>query len=439
MARRDYTGNAIPTTIAGNINATDLTISIANATGWPSGGAAGKFYVTINRGASTEERVLIASRTGTTLTVDNTGDRGVDDTSAASHSTGETIEHTFSAADADEANRHINDVAQDDHTQYLNNARHDIEARHTFGGAYGTPAAAADIGTSAGTGTGNNPAREDHVHQIGAGAIDDSTMFAAGVVNAAAIATGAVGSDEIAADAVGSSEIAAGAVGNAELAANAVTQDKMADDSVGAAEIIAGAVGAIEVSDGVLTQAKMSAGYRLTFSGPNAPASPAEGDQWYETDTDRVWIYNGSSWTLIGGKVPFCSLTKSTAQIIPTNTVTSVTWDNEVEDADGFHTGSSDDIVPTIAGVYLVVFHIVMDIDATDIQIRASFNGSELTRGPDVTDINAGIGTSAGSASYIARFNGSTDTANCSIYHETGANRETSTSLVRAYLVWQGP
>lgn len=135
MARRDYTGNAVPTTITAGINSSDLSIDIAASTGWPSGGANGKFFVTINRGESDEERVLISSRTGTTLTIAAVGDRGVDDTSAQSHTSGATIEHTYSAVDADEANQHKNDTALDDHTQYLNAARH--ATAHGVGGAIG--------------------------------------------------------------------------------------------------------------------------------------------------------------------------------------------------------------------------------------------------------------------------------------------------------------
>lgn len=124
MARRDYTGNAIATTITAGINSSDLAIAIAASTGWPSGGASGKFYVTINRGEADEERVLVESRTGLNLTVAAVGDRGVDDTTAQSHASGATIEHTFSAVDADEANAHVWDDTRDDHSQYLNAARH---------------------------------------------------------------------------------------------------------------------------------------------------------------------------------------------------------------------------------------------------------------------------------------------------------------------------
>lgn len=249
MPRRDFTGNAKPTTITGSINATDLTIPIADATGWPSGGGSGKFYITIDRGESSEERVLVQSRTGLNLTVAGTGDRGVDDTTATTHSSGASIEHTFSAVDADEANAHVFDVARDDHTQYLNTARHDLEARHQFGGALGTPDAAADIGTAAAAGTGDDPAREDHVHKIGTGAINSSGMFAADVVNAAAIA----------ANAVGASEIATGAVGATEIADNAVGTNHLFVESVVEAKIGPGAVTTSKIADASVTRAKRAA------------------------------------------------------------------------------------------------------------------------------------------------------------------------------------
>lgn len=250
MPRRDFSGNAVDTTIVGGISATDLTIIIADATGWPSGGGSGKFYVTIDRGASNEERVLIASRTGTTLTVDNTSDRGVDDTTAATHNANADITHGIAAADADEANAHIFDTVRDDHTQYLTNARHDVEARHQFGGALGTPGAPSDIGTVPSAGTGDDAAREDHVHQIGAGAIDDPTMFAAGVVDAAAIGP----------DAVGTSELGPDAVTSAELADNAVGNEHMQDNSIGNAELQDLAVGTAELQDDAVTAAKAAAG-----------------------------------------------------------------------------------------------------------------------------------------------------------------------------------
>lgn len=198
--RRTLVGGAVATTLTGSMDSSVLLASIDATSGWPTG-SAGEWGIVIGRGTATEEKVLVTSRSGAVLTLAS-GGRGIDGTTAMSHAVGDTVEVCLLARDLDEANSHIADTAYDHHTQYLNSTRHDVEARHTFGAAYGTPAAAADISTAAATGTGNNPAREDHVHKIGAGAINSSGMFAAGVVAAAAIADDAVGVDELAAASV---------------------------------------------------------------------------------------------------------------------------------------------------------------------------------------------------------------------------------------------
>lgn len=244
--RRSFAGGAASTTISAGINASTTTIPIVSATGWPDG-SAGDFFAVIDRGTSSEEKVRVDTRSGTTLTV-LAGGRGADGTAAVSHTAGAAIELCLTAVDLDEANAHIATTALDHHTQYLNNARHDVEARHTFGAALGTPAAAADIGTAAAAGTGTVPSRSDHVHKIGTGAINAAGMFAAGVVDAAAIAT----------DAVGSAEIAALAVGSAELAADAVTTAKILDANVTAAKLAADAVTTAKILDANVTAAKLA-------------------------------------------------------------------------------------------------------------------------------------------------------------------------------------
>lgn len=121
VTRRDYAGGAVPTTITGSINSSALSIALTASTGWPAG-VNGPFYVVIDRGLSTEEKILVASRTSLTLTVSGTGNRGVDGTTAQSHAAGAVIEHCSTAIDDDEANAHIADVTRDDHTQYLRTA-----------------------------------------------------------------------------------------------------------------------------------------------------------------------------------------------------------------------------------------------------------------------------------------------------------------------------
>lgn len=249
---RDYAGGAVETTITAGINATDLSIPLVSATGWPSGGANGPFFVIVDYDVAGKEKIEVASRTGTTLTVASVGKRGIDGTSAGVHASGAKIRHCYTAQDADEANRHAVDTALDHHTQYMrtDGTRHDLTARHSAGtvvptavagtilpddiaaeGAAstlarsdhkhaitaavvgtispddtaaegvatsfarsdhrhaitaGTPVA---VGTALAEGAGTGFARDNHVHTVGVGSINNANMFAAGVVDVAALVT----------------------------------------------------------------------------------------------------------------------------------------------------------------------------------------------------------------------------------------------------------
>lgn len=230
-------GAAVQTTVAGSMTPTvpgaGQTFSVADATGYP---ASGRFVVKLNRGLSDEEKVLCSGRSGTTFTVEL---RGYDDTTAQTH-TAPTCELALDANTVQALIDHADDVESDPHsTKLLNNARHDVTARHTFGAAFAAPAAppalTPDIAGSAGVGSGparsdhvhNVPAgapvavgtalaegagadfaRSNHVHTIGSGAINAASMFAAGVVDLAAIAANAVGTSELVDDAVTNAKIA---------------------------------------------------------------------------------------------------------------------------------------------------------------------------------------------------------------------------------------
>ena len=123
--RREYVGGAQAARLTANLGGTtsDLTISCTDLTNWPTGIGAKPFYVVIDRGTASEEKILCSSRSGNTLTVYNVGGnigRGADDTSITAHSNNAIIEHVFTATDADEANAHVNDTTGDPHPQYLN-------------------------------------------------------------------------------------------------------------------------------------------------------------------------------------------------------------------------------------------------------------------------------------------------------------------------------
>ena len=107
--RREYVGGAQSARLTSSLgdSAVDLTIVCNNLTNWPTGAGGRPFYVVIDRGLSSEEKILCASRSGNTLSVYDDGitnGRGSDDTSITAHSSNAVIEHIFTATDADEAN-----------------------------------------------------------------------------------------------------------------------------------------------------------------------------------------------------------------------------------------------------------------------------------------------------------------------------------------------
>lgn len=113
--RRSYAGGAKPAVLTAALNGTtsDLTIECDDLANYPTG-SAGPFYVVIDRGLVTEEKILCSSRSGNTLAVYDTGlvtGRGADGTSVASHAINAELEHVFTATDADEANAHVNSTS----------------------------------------------------------------------------------------------------------------------------------------------------------------------------------------------------------------------------------------------------------------------------------------------------------------------------------------
>lgn len=113
MARREYAGAAqkayLTTALGGTTG--DLTISCDSLDNWPTGSSGNPFFICIDRGLASEEKILCSSRSGNTLTVYNVGGvtgRGQDGTTITAHSNNAAVEHVFTATDADEANSHVN-------------------------------------------------------------------------------------------------------------------------------------------------------------------------------------------------------------------------------------------------------------------------------------------------------------------------------------------
>ena len=256
--QRDYAGGAVETTIVSGINATDLGITIASSTGWPTGGANGPFFVVVDKGLAGEEKIEIQSRTGTSLTVASTGKRGVDGTTASTHAAGATIAHCLTAQDIQEANSHIANTALDHHTQYLNVVRH-AAISHTQ----------AMLGADS-VGSTQIQANAVTASELANDAVDTAAILASNVTTAK-IADSNVTTPKIADLNVTTGKIADLNVTTAKIADLGVTTGKLADDAVNAAKLADNAVDTAAILDAAITVAKIGFGapstYVPTFGG----------------------------------------------------------------------------------------------------------------------------------------------------------------------------
>ena len=99
--RRSYAGAAPSCTLTNDILSNTVSFSLTgDVTNWNTT-ASGPFYAVIDPGLATEEKILVAARSTTTL---SSVTRGVDGTVPAAHSAGATCYPVFTAVDADQAN-----------------------------------------------------------------------------------------------------------------------------------------------------------------------------------------------------------------------------------------------------------------------------------------------------------------------------------------------
>jgi len=94
MLRREFSGSVLRTTLSANISNTATSISVLDGSTYPTGDSS-PFVIVIDRGLSSEEKILITSRSTNTLTVNA---RGYDGTVGVAHTAGAFIDHVLDAA-----------------------------------------------------------------------------------------------------------------------------------------------------------------------------------------------------------------------------------------------------------------------------------------------------------------------------------------------------
>lgn len=112
MARRYYSSVAVATALAADVNNVATSIQVSSLSGFPN---QAPFTILVDQDQPAEEVMEVTNIAGLVLTVA----RGVDGTTASSHSSGAVVRHGVSARDFDEANTHINDSSTDVHSQYV--------------------------------------------------------------------------------------------------------------------------------------------------------------------------------------------------------------------------------------------------------------------------------------------------------------------------------
>lgn len=101
MERREIIGSVVQTSLANSISNTDLTIDLFNGSTFPTG-QNNPFVIVIDRGSSSEEKILIASRSSNQLTVLQ---RGYDGVPASAHTSGASVDHVLDAYSIQDMNK----------------------------------------------------------------------------------------------------------------------------------------------------------------------------------------------------------------------------------------------------------------------------------------------------------------------------------------------
>ncbi len=100
---RYYSNTAVATTLSGGISNSATVMVVGSVSGFP---VSYPYTLVLDRNTASEELVQVSSAAGTTLTVV----RGVDSTTAVTHSAGAAVEHSVSARDFREPQEHIDNT-----------------------------------------------------------------------------------------------------------------------------------------------------------------------------------------------------------------------------------------------------------------------------------------------------------------------------------------
>lgn len=176
------------------------------------------------------------------------------------------------------------------------------------------------------------------------------------------------------------------------------------------------------------------------------PSSPTEGRVIFETDTDRLMIYDGTTWTeaLINStSKPCCAVSRSTAQSLASGTTgVLMSWSVESYDVGSMTTGSGTTMatVPANrAGKYLITSTIQFQANGTGARtVLVNVAGATKVRQSNAA---AGAGNPTRVSISTVQQCASGDTITIGVFQDSGSalNIESSEGMPHGAVYYLGP
>lgn len=355
---KDYAGAAVATTLTGAISGSASTIVVASGSTYPDG-ATGPFVIAIARGTGTEEKVIIQSRSGNTLTVlGGAAGRGYDGGTAQAQASGATVEHVMDAYSIKQANAFVNTPT----------TRGDIVVRNASGNPQRLGVGAA--GTVLKGGTDPSYGQIVDADISGTAAIAKSKL----ALNNAILAT-----DIVAAAGIPYSKLnLTNSIIGADIVANAITSDKILDGTIVGTDLANSTITSAQILDGTITGTDIAS---ETITSANILNGTI-------VDADLANVAFPNIKSILGYNHAGIATRGSSNQAIVTGAgVTALALNSEIFDTGGLHSTVTNNhrIGVTLAGLYLVHLNVTWETGTVGgatgyryCQIRRSNSGGTL-------------------------------------------------------------
>lgn len=337
--RKEFTGGAVRTQLNGAITAGTTTIALLDGSTLPSG--THPFVIVLDRALATEEKILCASRTGNNLTVTQ---RGYDGSAAQSHASGAYVDHVLDAYTVDQTNAVASTMTTQGDMLYKTTTGENTLFSRLPIGTSGYPIVSSGTAPTWGqlTGTG-----------IAANAIDASKIATS--VAGAGLAGGAGTPLAVNVDA-STIEISGDTL---QVKDSGITSAKIANGTIVDADINASAAvsySKLALTGSIVAGDMVSTLKPLVVCTSTTRPTAADGQLIYETDKDRIRIYNATSaaWELVQGQLG----ATVNGSITVSGTATDLTYSAETYDPDGLIPASGSTFTLNETGTYSVTFTI---------------------------------------------------------------------------------